>query len=51
MGCQNPYKEAEIEKKISAQSYRSQKSIGEIARKNCYFKLFGELVIRAIFQK
>ena len=28
MGCQNSYKEAEIENKLSAQSCRSQKTIG-----------------------
>ena len=34
MGCQNWYKEAEIEKKLSAQSCRFSKSIGEIEKKN-----------------
>ena len=33
MGCQNSYKEAEIENKLSAQSFRSQKSIGENDKK------------------
>ena len=43
MGCQNSYKEAEIENKLSAQSFRSQKSIGENARKNEIFQLLREL--------
>ena len=33
MGCHNSYKEAEIENKLSAQSFRSQKSIGENDKK------------------
>ena len=34
MGCQNLYKEAEIENNLSAQSCRSSKSIGGIEKKN-----------------
>ena len=34
MGCQNWYKEAKIEKKLSDQSCRSLKSIGGIEKKN-----------------
>ena len=44
MGCQNWYKEAEIENKLSAQSCRSQKSVGGIEEKNEKFQLARELM-------
>ena len=46
------YKEAEIENKLSAQSFRSQKSIGENDKKKWNTSInTGVRVIKRIFQK
>ena len=52
MGCQNSYKEAEIENKLSAQSFRSQKSIGENDKKKWNISIStGVRAIKRIFQR
>ena len=52
MGCQNSYKEAEIENELSAQSCISQKSIGGYDKKKSKIPVSpGARVIKRIFSE